>query len=53
MKKWLAVLFMVLFSGYVSGAKKYKLVEITTNMGVMKVKLYEGTPGIVKIFCNW
>ncbi len=44
MKKWLAVLFIVLFSGYVSGAKKYKLVEITTNMGVMKVKLYEGTP---------
>ena len=29
MKKWLAVLFIVLFSGYVSGAKKYKLVEIT------------------------
>lgn len=35
---------MVLFAAYVSGAKKYKLVEITTNMGVIKVKLYEGTP---------
>lgn len=29
-------------SGY--GAKKYKLVEIETNMGTIKVKLYENTP---------
>ncbi len=43
MKKWTGVLLMVLLSGYVSGAKKYKLVEIATNLGVMKVKLYEGT----------
>ena len=26
------------------GAKKYKLVEISTNLGNIKIRLYENTP---------
>ena len=53
MKKWIAVLFMFLFSVYVQGAKKYKLVEVITNMGIIKVKLYEGTPRHSENFLKW
>ena len=35
------LLFLISFS---AGAKKYKLVEIQTNLGVIKVRLYEDTP---------
>lgn len=44
MKCLILVLFSVLISVTGFGNKKYKLVEIETNMGTIKVKLYEDTP---------
>lgn len=41
---WLTWLLSLLMALPVMAAKKYKLVEIETNMGTMKVKLYEDTP---------
>lgn len=39
----LIFVFMAL-SAISFGAKKYKLVEIETNLGTIKVRLYENTP---------
>lgn len=41
---WVALLPFFLFVLPVAAAKKYKLVEIETIMGTIKVKLYEDTP---------
>lgn len=42
--KTIICLLLMMASVFAYGAKKYKLVEIETNMGTMKVKLYENTP---------
>ena len=44
------LLFLISFS---AGAKKYKLVEIQTNLGVIKVRLYEDTPKHSENFLKW
>lgn len=42
--KILLYLSVFLLMAVTAGAKKYKLVELHTNLGIIKVKLYEDTP---------
>lgn len=42
--KWIVFIVIVLMFVPAQGAGKYRLVEIETNFGVIKVRLYENTP---------
>ena len=44
MKIFVFILMFAVSSSWTFGAKKYKLVEIETNLGTIKVRLYENTP---------
>lgn len=44
---------LLLLVSFFAEAKKYKLVEIQTNLGVIKVKLYEDTPKHSENFLKW
>jgi len=44
MRKWWLLTIAMAFAVVTSAARKYKLVEIETNLGTLKVKLYQDTP---------
>lgn len=44
MKLFVFILIFVVSASWSFGAKKYKLLEIETNLGTIKVRLYENTP---------
>lgn len=44
MMKTILLVLLSIISGTVWGGPKYKVVEVETNLGTMKIKLYENTP---------